>query len=124
MSILDRIIRKIKNLFVREAEKEVRKEVRKEVNEKIKKADIPLEYSEFPAFEGNCVSLSNKKTDKYIRLTMDFNKVTDEMIAKYIEKMQFEGFEQATAVRYDYKNKYIIFEPDGAYLHLVFHIKK
>ena len=124
MSILDKAIRFVKGLFRKEVEKEVEKEVKKEVEKKFKEAVIPQEYSEFPVFKGNCISLENKKTDKYIRLTMDFNKVNDEMIRDYIEKMNFEGFEQATAVRYDYKDKYIIFEPDGSYLHLVFHIKK
>ena len=124
MSILDKVTRFIKRLFYKEVEKEVSKEVEKKVDDKFKEAVIPSEYSDFPVFKGNCISIQNKKTDKYIRLTMDFNKVTDEMIKDYIEKMNFEGFEKATNVRYDYKDKYIIFEPDGRYLHLVFHIKK
>ncbi|MBO4667226.1 MAG: hypothetical protein J5666_03765 [Bacilli bacterium] len=128
MSILNSIKRFVRRLLFKEVEKEVEKEVQKEVDKKVsekyKEAVIPSEYSDFPVFVGNCVSMTNKKTDKYIRFTMDFNKVTPEMLKDYEAKMAYEGFTKETDVRYEYKNKYIIYEPDGSYLHLVFHIKK
>ena len=124
MSILNSIKRFIRRFLSNEVDKEVQKETKKVVQEKMKLADIPADYSEFPPFNGNCVYATNKKTDKYIRFTMDFNHVEPAKLHEYEEKMEFNGFKKATDVRYEYKNQYIIYEPEGDTLHLVFHIKK
>ena len=124
MSILDSVKRFIRRLLSNEVEKEAKKETTRIVEEKMKLADIPTEYSEFPHFKGNCVYATNKKTDKYIRFTMDFNHVKPAELSAYEEAMDFSGFKKATDVRYEYKNQYIIYEPEADTLHLVFHIKK
>ena len=124
MSILSTIKRFIRRLISNEVDSQVEKEVNKVVEEKMKLADIPTEYSEFPPFKGNCVYATNKKTDKYIRFTMDFNHVKPEELKAYEDAMDFNGFKKVTDVRYEYKNQYIIYEPEGDTLHLVFHIKK
>ena len=86
--------------------------------------EIPEEYSEFPKFREECTDLTTKKTDKYIRCTMNFYNVTDREVEDYIYKLRTLGYERGSDVRFDKGNTYIIVDNGSSSLNLVFHIKR
>ena len=67
--------------------------------------------------------ISTKVIDKYHRCTIDYEKSTVEKINEYRNQVVAAGYAKATDVRYEKGKEYIIIDPDGDYLHLVFHIK-
>lgn len=86
---------------------------------------IPGEYSSFPAFSKAPDNLSTKDESKYKRCSMDFYNATEEDIKSYISLITSQGYAQATDVRFEKDNTYIIVDPDGNNgLNIVFHIKK
>ena len=89
-----------------------------------KNKEIPEEYSEFPKFREECTDLTTKKTDKYIRCTMNFYNVTDREVEDYIYKLRTLGYERGSDVRFDKGNTYIIVDNGSYSLNLVFHIKR
>lgn len=89
-----------------------------------KNKEIPEEYSEFPKFREECTDLTTKKTDKYIRCTMNFYNVTDREVEDYIYKLRTLGYERGSDVRFDKGNTYIIVDNGSSSLNLVFHIKR
>ncbi len=84
---------------------------------------VPSDYAHFPQFEGFIKELSTKNIDKYHRCTIDYDKTSEEKIEEYKASVVAAGYAKATDVRYEKGNEYIIIDPDGAYLHLVFHVK-
>jgi len=86
--------------------------------------EIPEKYSEFPKFRDEVYHLSETKTSKYTRCTMNFTNVKDREIEDYIYKIQSLGYVKGSEVRFDKENTYIIVDYNSGKLNLVFHIKK
>lgn len=162
MGIIDRIIRRIRRILFREAERQVEdavvnaaeKKITKELNtasdnmnqtsRELNEATrnfeqasanlaaasyaaaytIPAQYSMFPGLRAQCVNGSNKETDEYVRCTLDYINVTDDIAQAFIASIEQAGFARVNEVRWDYQTMYIIFERDGSNAHLVYHIKK
>ena len=84
---------------------------------------IPAEYADFPNPGFKISTISTKKYKNYKRCILDYKNIDDIDFNDYIAKISMAGFKQATDVRYDRLNEYIIVERDNRNLHLVFHIK-
>lgn len=84
---------------------------------------VPGGYEHFPQFDGVIKDISTKVIDKYHRCTIDYEKSTVEKINEYRNQVVAAGYAKATDVRYEKGKEYIIIDPDGDCLHLVFHIK-
>lgn len=84
---------------------------------------VPAGYEHFPQFDGVIKDVSTKVIDKYHRCTIDYEESTTEKINEYRNQVVAAGYAKATDVRYEKGKEYIIIDPDGDYLHLVFHIK-
>lgn len=93
-------------------------------NSNYQNISIPTQYSEFPVFNGNMTSLTEKNEPRYIRCTMDYKNVSSIDFTNYINTINAAGYVQASNVRYEKANTYIIVEHAGNSLHLVFHIKR
>lgn len=72
------------------------------------------------------ITPSIKDTPEYVRYTYDYYNLDPSTYVEMEKSFIKEGYTKATDVRYDSKDmkSYIIFEPDGSHLHLVYHIKK
>ena len=89
------------------------------------KNKIPDEYSEFPLFSKSPDKVWITKDWKYKRCSMDFYNVTEDEIKDYTYLITSRGYFQASNVRYEKENTYIIVDPNVSYgLNIVFHIKK
>ena len=84
---------------------------------------IPNEYQNFPVFDGAIIDLTTKKTDKYERCTMKYHNLSEDLVNNYRNKIINNGYEQATSVRYEKGNTYIIIDNNDDVLTLVYHIK-
>ena len=89
------------------------------------KNKIPDEYNEFPLFSKSPDKVTINKNWKYKRCSMDFYNVTEDEIKDYTYLITSRGYFQASNVRYEKENTYIIVDPNVRYgLNIVFHIKK
>lgn len=80
-------------------------------------------YDAFPVFSTNPSNVTYKSTDKYMRCSLDFNKVTNEEVDRYIMRLSGNGFSKKTDVRYEKDNTYVIVDKQGKALNIVYHIK-
>ena len=84
--------------------------------------DIPLKYSDFPAYSGK-IKIAPKETltNKYSRLTI-FYKGTPSK--EYFDLLNMMGYVQSSDVRFDKDNTYVIVEKIGFNTKIAYHIKE
>ena len=127
MGMLNDLVKKAINGLVKdEAERRANildKEYLKEKEEIGRGFTIPIEYQDFPIFDGAIVDLTTKKTDKYERCTMKYHNLSVDLVDNYRNKIINNGYEQESNVRYEKGNTYIIVDNNDDVLTLVYHIK-
>ena len=131
MGFFDNIVRKVVRGVTSEEAKKFGKQLGDSLEEGVKdikkegnKLQISRDYMHFPQFAGTISNVSEKRTDKYERCTLDFNYADKNEVSKYVSDVEKNGYKKMSDVRYEKGNEYIIIEEDGNSLHLVFHIKK
>ena len=83
---------------------------------------IPEKYSCFPKYEGNIVERPiEKETNNYNRITIKYSGSPSH---QFISALLQSGFVQASSVRYDKNNTYVIVDNLGNKTEIVYHIKK
>ncbi len=111
-----KIIDFIKNLFKKKVEEYLIAE-----NSSIT-VDIPLKYSDFPAYPGN-VKIAPKETitDRYSRITIFYKGKPQK---EYFDILNMMGYIQGSDVRYDKDNTYVIVERIKNMTKIAYHIKE
>lgn len=88
----------------------------------LKSNTIPEKYIDFPVYNGTLLQKPIETlSPKYERLTLFYKGKPDE---NYRDTLYIHGFQQATDVRYEKNNTYVIFEKIGAKTKIAYHIKK
>ena len=135
MGLFDDLVKTFNKTGIQDGINEVGKELEKTVNlvggelknlntsDKTTVKTVPSEYSHFPQFNCLIKDVTTKNIDKYHRCTIDYEESTLEKIEEYRSQVVNAGYAKATDVRYEKGNEYIIIDPDGTYMHLVFHVK-
>ena len=127
MGLFDKLVKTINDSGLKDEFQKIGKEIEKSVKDSNGKPkptkEVPSDYSHFPQFDGEISDLSVKNIDKYHRCTIDYKESSIEAIDAYRDKVVSEGYIEATDVRYEKGNEYIIIDPDDKCMHLVFHVK-
>jgi hypothetical protein len=83
--------------------------------------DIPLKYSDFPAYSGSIkIAPQETVTDKYSRITI-FYKGSPKK--EYYDLLNIMGYVQGSDVRFDKENTYVIVEKIRNMTKIAYHIK-
>ena len=88
-----------------------------------KKESINILGVDFPMFDGKQTWSDNRNTSQYQRKNY-YYRLDQEKRSYYVAKLAEYGFNQATDVRFDKENAYVIVEEKDYRLHIAFHVKK
>jgi len=128
MGLFNNIVRKASRIISDSIENKIVDEVRNSVNDafdiksnNIKNYTIPEKYNIFPKYEGSIIQKpTQKNTNNYSRITIRYNGSPN---SQYISTLIQNGFIQASPVRYDKGNTYVIVDNLGNKTEIVYHIK-
>lgn len=125
MGLFDKLARMGKELMEDETVQKISEELKSAANSiEEKRTTIPEKYNEFPKFNGNISSVNEKNESKYERCTMYYKNISASDLNNYLDEITNNGYDKKTSVRYEKDNTYIIVDPKGNDLTLVFHIKR